>query len=137
MTQQAILAIAASVVILPLGASVWVGRVRGWTKQRDTNVFARDALAVPWVSLYIGLLCASWGIKAILGTGLAMGVIVVVGGVFTTLSFCVTTFERPRWALPPWYRQQLEKEEGFVRSGPVAQRKLQPSRRRALGLRRK
>jgi len=126
---QTLLALVAAMVIVVLGAADWLGFFRGWTRQRDTYVFARDALAVPWAALYVSLLCLAWAARIAFGSDLPMRVGVFLGVIFMVIGSSAVAFERPRWALPPWYRRQLEQEAAAKQYGRAMRSKRHPLRR--------
>jgi hypothetical protein len=89
------------------GFVVWLGIFRGWRSRGPEAIFL--CLLMPWVALALVLLVvvpelnAALGVVSLSDTG---GWLVAGGSTLClVIGASVAIAERPRWALPPWYRQ--------------------------------
>jgi hypothetical protein len=95
-----------------LGFIVWMGVWRSWAKTRMPNRYAM--LAAPWLGLWILLgtvahaVTSEWAVPWIDWIEYARHASLIVG-------VCASVFQRPRWALPPWFRRLRDAESVAAR----------------------
>ena len=95
-----------------LGASIWFVFFRGWAHYSLGPV---GFIGMPWLALAFGILL---GAHALGDWDAAVGFardVLFLGSIV----LCVTTmaFQRPMWALPPWYRSMKDEESRAERNG--------------------
>src|SRR5262245_31361129 len=98
------LGLSVDIGLILVGLAVWCGWYRGWTQYPTSLRVAW--LGVPWISAIMAALLGLLFLHLTLGVSVSKAFYGPPVLLFAVLSLSTSLLQRPRWALPPWYRRQ-------------------------------